>query len=608
MASNYWNRVLAGRLSRRRALATTGGATAAAAFLAACGGDDDGDGEDVSGLVTSLSEDNDVKRGGTLKSNIIFEARNFDPQNFPNNFQSRETFGLLTGIEYEVGDLPGSLTTTPNIAESWEYSPDRTTLTMKISPEAHFAPLPPVNGRSVDAQDIVYSWQRIEANGNQATDFSYNKSPSAPIVSMQATDNRTVVIRVNQPNAGLLALLGRDTPGSFYIVPKEDADKNVLDVNRTPIGSGFFYMSDYQPSVGLTLKRNPAFRNYKGDLPYVDTVEMPLITETSVGLSQLLAGNLHFYAVPAEEIIATKQREAQLELKQTDFQTSTLRLGFGTDQGSVFADERVRQAWVLSIDREQYIDTQYNVSKFQAEGLPVTSAIESGLQANIPPKDWFVNGISESEKFGQNAKFFKQDVAEARKLLQAAGLQVPVATPLTWVQRSSAWAQGHWYNGVDIVLGMLNDSGLWRPDQRLIQNFYAEYVVPYHHQAAGRGYVGAAFSISNLPAEPSVYLFQYYNEGGGLRQSTDAKLTELTGKAVTEFDEKRRRELVHEIQVYEAGRNFFPRMGAATSLSLNWPAVRNYGVFQGGTGLSGTGGGIHAKWFIDPTKPPLGSG
>jgi ABC-type transport system substrate-binding protein len=379
-------------------------------------------------------------------------------------------------------------------------------------------------------------------------------------------------------------------------------------VNRTPIGSGFLYMSSYQPSVGITLKRNPGFKNYKGDVPYVDTVEMPLITETAVGLSQFVAGNLHFYGLPAEEIVATKQREPRLELKETDFQTSTLRLGFGTDPGSVFIDERVRQAWVLSIDRELYVDTQYSVSKFEAEGLPVEPALESGLQSNTPPKGWFLNGISEADKFGQNARFFKKDVAEARKLLDAAGMQAPVATPLIWPQRSSAWAQGHWYNGVDIVLGMLNESGLWRPEQRLIQNFYAEFVVPYHHQVPGRGYVGAVFSISNLPAEPSVYLFQYYNEGGGLRQSTDAKLTELTNKAVGEFDEKRRRELVHEIQVYEAGKNFFPRMGGATSLQLNWPALRNWGVFQGGTGLSGTGGGIHAKVFIDPTKPPTGPG
>ena len=39
---NYWNKVLSGRVSRRRAIIATGGAAAAAAFLAACGGSDSG--------------------------------------------------------------------------------------------------------------------------------------------------------------------------------------------------------------------------------------------------------------------------------------------------------------------------------------------------------------------------------------------------------------------------------------------------------------------------------------------------------------------------------------------------------------------------------------
>src|SRR5215471_9077843 len=46
---SYWNRVLQGRLSRRRAMVATGSAAAAAAFLAACGGSDSGGGGSSSG-------------------------------------------------------------------------------------------------------------------------------------------------------------------------------------------------------------------------------------------------------------------------------------------------------------------------------------------------------------------------------------------------------------------------------------------------------------------------------------------------------------------------------------------------------------------------------
>jgi hypothetical protein len=40
--------------------------------------------------------------------------------------------------------------------ESWEFTPDQLQLTLKMHP-GHFAPLPPVNGRAVDAQDVVFS-------------------------------------------------------------------------------------------------------------------------------------------------------------------------------------------------------------------------------------------------------------------------------------------------------------------------------------------------------------------------------------------------------------------------------------------------------------------
>jgi ABC-type transport system substrate-binding protein len=290
-------------------------------------------------------------------------------------------------------------------------------------------------------------------------------------------------------------------------------------------------------------------------------------------------------------------------MKPTEFQTSSLRIGFGTAPGSPFVDQRVRQAWMLAINRALYTDVQYDVSKFESNGVPVHTALESGLQANTL-KGWFLNAATEPEKFGENAKYFKKDLAEAKKLLDAAGHTDRLETPLTWVQRSAAWAQGHWYNGVDIVVGMLQESGLFRIQQRILQNFYPDYIVPYHHQVPGANYVGAALSIANLPADPAVYLFQYYNSAGGLRQSTDSTLDRLTSSAIAEFDEKKRRELVHQIQVYEAGANFFPRMGAANGFSLNWPTARNWGVFQGGTGLNGFGG-LNARNFLDPSKPPL---
>src|SRR6185503_270443 len=66
--SQYLDRYLRKRISRRKAMVTAGGGAAAAAFFAACGGSDKPAGpKDRSGfLITPTDQTKTAKRGGTL--------------------------------------------------------------------------------------------------------------------------------------------------------------------------------------------------------------------------------------------------------------------------------------------------------------------------------------------------------------------------------------------------------------------------------------------------------------------------------------------------------------------------------------------------------------
>ena len=65
--------------------------------------------------------------------------------------------------------------------------------------------------------------------------------------------------------------------------------------------------------------------------------------------------------------------------------------------------------------------------------------------------------------------------------------------------------------------------------------------------------------------------------------------------------------LVKELQVYDAGKFFNQKVGAAGGFGLIWPAVRNASVYKGGTGWqslrSTTSTG--PRGWIDPTQAPL---
>jgi ABC-type transport system substrate-binding protein len=597
--AGYWRRTLDRRISRRRALLATGSAAAAAAFLAACGGDDEGDEGDQSGLVIEAKDETkSAKRGGIYKARNTFEPSTLDPHLFPNNFHVAATYSNLWLIKdgllaYSDGTVEGDL------VESWEVSPDKLTITAKINAKAHFAPVAPVNGRVVDAHDVAASWQRHSSTSNQRGDFANSVNPAAPVSSITAVDDRTISIKLAAPNAVVMARLARATPGSLYIVPKEALDKNVLDLARTSIGSGPFYISEFQPSVKIIFKRNPAFHDKNG-FPFIDELEYPTVQEYAQFISQFRAGNIHeAIGMQAQDIVPTKNDIPELELLPTYYGTVLPRVGFGAAPGSPFLDERLRQAWVLTWDRELFLDTVFNADKFAQGGLEISVVYESGLQANTY-SGWLLDPLS--KEFGPNTKFFKKDLVEAKKLVEAAGYPNGVDN-FELIYAAPAAAVPAAYNSlIDPVIGLTQDSGLFKWKLNIVQNYFAEFFPKYHNQSIAP-FAGVAISLSNLAEDPANYLFSYYNSKGSLRMGTDSTLDGLTGKAVQEFDNKKRMELVYDIQRYEGGKNFYPRFGGGTGFSLGWPAVRNRNVYQGGT-RGGTPNNPATLW-LDPEKAPL---
>ncbi|HEU0073758.1 MAG TPA: ABC transporter substrate-binding protein [Dehalococcoidia bacterium] len=624
---SYWNKVLMRRISRRRAMVAGGGFTAAAAFLAACGGDDDeqsggtsgssssgggatggstpaasgggSSGSASSGLLTEpINETSSAKKGGVLKSRNSFEPSTLDPQQFPNNFHSNATYSNLFRIEdgvlsYSTGNVIGDL------VESWELSGDKLTITAKLNPDAHFAPTAPVNGRAVDANDVVASWQRHSESSNQRFDFANSANPAAPIKSIEASDERTIIISLAAPNAVVTARLARATPGSMYVVPKEALDPAVLDLNRTSIGSGPYYMSEYEPSTRIVLTRNPGFHDE--DFPLIETIEYPTVPEYAAFLAQYKAGNIYEGGgLLAEDLLPAKKDNSEMELMATYFSTLVPRIGFGMAEGSPFVDDRLRQAWVLGMDRELFLTTVFNKDRFADAGLDVVLAYESGLQANTFA-GWLIDPLS--AEFGENSKFFTQDVAEAKKLIVAAGHEDGVLKDFDLTYASAgAGVPGTYSVYIDTIIALMQESGLFEWNLNIIQNFFAEFIPVYHNQARGT-FSGVSISLSSLAEDPANYLFTYYNSFGTLRMGTDETLSEMTANAIQEFDAEARKEICHEIQRYEGGKNFYPRLGGGSGFSIAWPAVRNREVYQGGSGRSGTLNS--STLWIDPAKAPL---
>src|SRR6266545_6379709 len=206
MAANYWTQTLAKRATRRRTLAATGAFTASAAFLAACGGDGGGeskpDAPKGSGALSlTVDETKSVKRGGVFKAIQITPSAGIDPHlsgghvaftwhAYSQLFRPKEGY-----MEPAGGDFEGEL------VESWEFSPDKTQITLKLKQGVKFAPKAPLNARELDAQDVAFSWDRFKSIGARRGELANEVSPNAPVLSLTQVDKRTVSIKVKEPLA-----------------------------------------------------------------------------------------------------------------------------------------------------------------------------------------------------------------------------------------------------------------------------------------------------------------------------------------------------------------------------------------------------------------------
>ena len=130
MMDSYWSRFGNEQLSRRRVLAATGASATAAALLAACGGgQSSSSGGDKAGKASLVIQPVDTtkqsNRGRTFKTRTFADPGSLDI-NTPNNPITPFANDIYSSLVLlKPGYLaPAQEELAPDIAESWEYSPD----------------------------------------------------------------------------------------------------------------------------------------------------------------------------------------------------------------------------------------------------------------------------------------------------------------------------------------------------------------------------------------------------------------------------------------------------------------------------------------------------
>jgi peptide/nickel transport system substrate-binding protein len=586
MDSNYWSNLLSGRTSRRRALAASGALTAATALLAACGGADSGGGEQASSKVAPIEDTTkQAKRGGVFKTSRTADALTWDPHVTSSQWTaplaavySRLMLVKPGHLKDSDGDLEGL------IAESWEFSPDRLTLTMKLRPNMTWHQHAPVNGRAVDMDDVLFSAKRIFAQATQRAVFSNSVNPTAPITSVTASDTRTLVFKLAFPMVSLPALLAHQFGGYFHIIPREA--ESAYDVRYQAIGSGPWQVDRHEASVRIVLKRHPGY--FDKERPIADGLENNIVPEYASGLAQFKSGALHTFGVRADDVLVTKQDAPELALYQSPVGSNLNAIYFGwrpTDKNP-FRDVRLRQALSMTIDRNLFIDVGYNVEKLQAEGFPVERRWNAALPCNYF-EGWWLD--PQSKDFGPNAQYYQHNVAEAKKLMAAAGFPNGFEVTATSApdQYGAAYAKD-----IEVLHGMAGEAGF-----RFATNIvgYNTGYQPQYRDSRGdfegttyRNIIGgdtdAVEALVAIYSPAAGATFVGLDAAGKGDYSGDPYVESQLLKGRAEPDIAKRREIVRDLQRHLGKQQYVVRYpGGASGLSLAWPAVKNHLAFRGPT-------------------------
>jgi oligopeptide transport system substrate-binding protein len=300
--------------------------------------------------------------------------------------------------------LNSNLEVVPDLAASWDISPDGKTYTFHLNPAAMFQ-----DGRAITSADLVYSLERacspVTASPVASSYLSdiigvaeFAAGQADTISGLAAPDDNTLVITIDAPKAYFLAKL---TYPAAFVVDRQQIESQGSNWLRQPNGSGPFVLKSIAADM-IVLARN---ERYYGQLPHLAQVEFVMGGGSPMTMYE--NDQIDIVGVPPSEIerVLDPANSLNAELhKASELSVEYLAL---TTTRPPFDDVAVRQAFAMAIDRNKLADLVLKGTASAAKGI---------LPPALPGFDPTLEGLA-------------YDPAKARELLASSPYGAPEAMP-----------------------------------------------------------------------------------------------------------------------------------------------------------------------------------
>jgi ABC-type transport system substrate-binding protein len=532
--------------------------------------------EDRSGLVTTpIDSTKDAVRGGVWPAVQATGVAHFDALTGDDRtlFHTTHTYQRL--LRYKAGTVlePADGSVEGDAASSYEISKDGLQVTLKLRPDNRLDERPPTSSRALNVDDVRWSWQRFTSLSPSRGDLLNAISADAPVESMTFPDSQTVVVKLAFPQAAILKMLAY----SWYLSIMPVEAEGQFDPRQAMRGTGPWMLTGYTAGTSWEYRRNPNF--FIKDRPFLDGIDFHVLPEPAAQMAQFRAKSTWQLTPPAADVITLKKEIPEVDLRADSpltRQGNLFAIGFSKMDRSPFEDVRVRQAAAMLLDRDTWLETFFNVSKFQSEGVAFETAWHSHLACSWPGA-WL---DPKSSKFGDGARYFQHDPEEASRLLRAAG-RFGMETPYHIFTRGG-FGGAVLQSQLQVNAGMLEQGGHFKLRTE-VHDYPSDYSPNIMYGNQWDGLAGVLLQAP-LP-DPGLYLNSSWTPNGRnpfIGKPLPGNLVDLMSRHQKEQDEKKRQPLIHEWQrqmaPYMAA---IPFPGLATSFQLTHPWFANYGVYKG---------------------------
>lgn len=373
----------------------------------------------------AYSEEGTPKYGGTFVAANVGDPRTLNTVLTTSSLDMHPAQNVFNCLI----DIDENLEPTPELAQSWEWSPDHLTLTLNLVRNATWH-----DGMPFTSADVKFWW-----------DEAYQHNPAEKLTglikSVETPDNYTVTMTLNT-----LYPLERELymRSGATIIPKhlyEGTDIPNNPYNMKPIGTGPFMFEEYVPGDRVVLVRNPNY--WKAGLPYLDKLIFKIVPDPDARVLALKTGEVDYLmawgGLPEKNYQELKAFPGITASSPSHEGSGNFEYLFMNPNFAPFADKTVREAMCYAIDRETILErANYGIGRVMTGPWP----------SHIPgyPDDL--------------SPIYTYNKSKADELLDAAGWPKDLDGIRFSVRLVSDSTQAAWTAGSEIIKENLRDVGI----------------------------------------------------------------------------------------------------------------------------------------------------